>query len=153
MGLYGLTGSAALSAATTTYLFGVVGAATADGETNSVDISFDAGTLGQGIKVELFRATGGIPTATTYTALRLNGEAQARASNMASVWVAPVTTTPTGLTVIKTWYVPNTSGQLVQLPHAKGHYIIPAANNWMGLRVVTPSGVNPNCGFNADWNE
>lgn len=153
MGTYGLTGSAALTAAATTYLFGVVQTATADGVVTSFDVTFDAGTFGQGIKLELFRATGGIPSATTFTPLRINGGAQARASQQASAWIAPITATPTGLTVARTWYVPNTSGQAIQLPLGREIFMIPGATNWIGARVVTPAAINPNVAFNFEWDE
>lgn len=154
MAVYGLTGTAALSAATTTYLCGVVsGSATSDAVIVWLDITFDAAVPAQGIKAELFRATGGIPTATSYTANKLSGDAQTASGMAANCWVTPITATPTGVTTIKQWYLPPTGGVLIQEPLGREDYMSAGTTVWSGVRVTTVSGVSPNCAYNLSWNE
>jgi hypothetical protein len=158
MAVYGLTNLSgtlvALPAATTTYLCGVVsGSATQDAAITWLDVTFDAGTPAQGIKIELVRFTGGIPTGTSYTPNRLSGDAQATASAMASAWVAPLTATPTGPTVIKTWCAQPGGGVLIQSPLKREDNMPAGASNWVAVRVTTASGVSPNCAFNLSWDE
>jgi hypothetical protein len=155
MAVYGITGSLALVANTASQvLCGVVSGGTkADGEICWLDVTMDAATAAQGVKIQLFRATGGIPTGTTYAINALNAAAQARASQMASAWVPPVTVTPTGLTVVKTWYLPPSGGVLIQEPLSREDYIIPGTTAWAGLQASTAAGVSPNLAFNLSWDE
>lgn len=153
MGIYGLTGSAALSANATTILWGIVsGAATSDGSLTWLDVTFNAASSAVGIQVQLFRATGGIPTATSYTANKLSPDAQT-SSGMASVWVTPITATPTGVTIIENWFYNPTGGTLIQWPLSREEYMIAGTTNWMGLQVITPAGVSPSVAYNAKWLE
>ena len=153
-GVYGLTGTAALSASTTTYLWGVIsGSATSDGVITWFDVTMNAGTPATGCLVELFRCTGGGPTGTTYTANKLSSDAQT-GTGMLSCWVAPITgNTNTGLVTIKQWYLSPTGGTLIQYPLSREDYIIAGTTNWFGARITTPSGVTPNIAFNVSWNE
>jgi hypothetical protein len=153
MAVFGLTGSAALSASATTILWGVVsGSTTVAGAITWLDVTFNAATSAQGIQVQLFRATGGIPTLTSYTANKLSADAQP-ASKMASAWVTPVTATPTGQVIIENWYFNPAGGSLIQWPLNREEYMPAGTTNWVGLQVITPSGVSPSVAYNVKWNE
>lgn len=156
-GVYGIHGRVTpLSANATTYLWGLVsGAASSDGVLTWFDVTMDAAAPAQGCYVELFRATGGIPTGTAYSggvADRMSSDSQT-ASGLASFWVPPVTVTPTGLTVLRHWYLPPTGGVLIQYPLGREDYLLAGATQWTGTRITTPAGVTPNCAFNITWNE
>lgn len=155
MAIFGITGSLALAANTANQvLFGVVsGAANQDGATTWLDVTMDAAVPAQGVKVELFRATGGIPTLTTYTPNRLSADGQGVASGMASVWVPPITATPSGVTVIKTWYASPAGGLLVQWPLKREDYMLFGTTVWVGVRASTAAGVSPDLAFNFSWDE
>jgi hypothetical protein len=155
MAIYALTGSAALSASATTILWGVVsGSANADASLTWADITFNSASPAQGILVQLFRATGGIPTLTSYTANRGSADAQQTASNMAAnCWVTPITATPTGQVVVDQWYVNPAAGVSLQWPLGREDYMLPGSTVWTGMQVVTPSGVSPSVAYNAKWNE
>ena len=156
MAIYGITGSLALVANTANQVIcGVVsGTATTEGTASWLDITCDAAVPAQGVKVELFRATGGIPTLTQYTTInRISQDAQNVASGMASAWVPPITATPTGVTAVKTWYISPAGGLLVQWPLKREFYMPPGTTVWTGVRISTVTGVSPNCAFNFDWDE
>lgn len=151
--VYGLTGSFATAANTANqYLFGVVGTATVDGRAVWLDVTFDNATSAQGIQIQLFRATGGIPTLTSYTPNRMTAGSQ-NAASQTTAWITPVTVTPSGLTVIRTWYYNPAGGAMMQWPLSREDYLIPAANSWMGARISTPASVSPNCAYNFAWEE
>lgn len=152
--IYGITGSLALAANTANQVvFGVVsGSVTTDAILTWLDVTMDAATPAQGVKAELVRYTGGIPTGTTYTPNRLSAAAQSVAASM-SAWVPPITATPTGPTVTKTWYLPPTGGVLIQWPLSREDYLLAGVTVWTGLRVSTPAGVSPNLAFNVSWHE
>lgn len=157
MGVYGIHGRVTpLTANATTYLWGLVsGAAASDGVLTWFDVTMDAAAAGAGCYVELFRATGGIPTLTSYNAGvadKLSGDAQT-VSGLASFWVPPVTVTPTGLSVIRHWYLPPTGGVLIQYPLSREDYLPPGTTVWTGARITTPPGVSPDCAFNVAWAE
>lgn len=153
MAVFGITGSLALAANTANQvIFGVVGNATTDASATWLDITCDAAAPAQGIQVQLFRATGGPPTGTTYTPNKLSGDAQI-VSGMTSAWVPPITATPTGVTPIKTWYASPAGGLLVQYPLKREDYMPAAAASWVGVRVSTVTGVSPNLAFNFSWDE
>jgi len=156
-GVYGITGRVTpLTANATTYLWGLVsGSSSGDGLLTWFDVTMDSGSVGQGCYVELFRATGGIPTATAYNsqvANKLSSDAQT-VSGLASFWVPPVTVTPTGLQTIKNWYLPPGGGVLIQYPMSREDYLPAGTTQWTGARITTPSGVSPDCAFNVAWNE
>jgi hypothetical protein len=155
MAVYGITGFLALAANTANQVIcGVVsGSAGTDGAVTWLDITMDAAAPAQGVKIELFRATGGIPTLTSYTPNRLSADAQALATGMASAWVPPVTATPTGVTVIKTWYVNPAGGLLAQWPLKREDYMPAATTDWIGVRASTVTGVSPDLAFNFSWDE
>lgn len=156
MAIYGITGSLALAANTANQVIcGVVsGSATAEGGMTWLDITCDAAVPAQGVKVELFRATGGIPTLTQYTTIsKISQDSQNAVSGMASAWVPPVTATPTGLIPVKTWYVSPAGGLLVQWPLKREFYMPPGTTVWTGVRVSTAAGVSPDLAFNLDWDE
>jgi len=155
MSIYGITGSLALTANTANQvIFGVVsGAATAEGAITWLDITMDAAVPAQGVKAELFRATGGIPTLTSYTVNKLSQDAQNAVTGMATAWVPPITATPTGVTVTATWYLPPTGGALIQSPLKREDYMPPGTTVWTGVRLSTAAGVSPNCAFNFKWDE
>lgn len=153
--VYGITSSLALVANTANQVvFGVVsGSATVDGNIVWLDVTMDGSTPAQGVKCELFRATGGIPTLTTTTPSKMSASSQNTASGMASAWIPPITATPTGVTVTRTWYLPPTGGALVQWPLAREDYLLFGTTVWTGLRVSTAAGVSPNLAFNFMWSE
>jgi len=156
MAIFGITVSLALVANTANQVvFGVVSAGTSsDGAVTWLDVTMDAATPAQGVKLELVRYTGGIPTLTSTTPVRLSADAQAvAASGMATVWIPPITATPTGPTPIKTWYAPPTGGLLVQYPLKREDWMPAAASAWVGLRASTAAGVSPNLAFNFSWDE
>lgn len=153
MAIYGITGSASLSANATTILWGVVsGSATSDSALTWMDVTFNAASSALGIQVQLFRATGGIPTLTPYTPNKLSPDAQP-ASGIGSAWVTPITATPTGVTVIENWFYNPAGGTLIQWPLSREEYMPAGTTNWMGLQVITPVGVSPSVAYNAKWNE
>jgi hypothetical protein len=156
---YSLTGTLVPAAANTAnqILWGAVsGAAGVDAMLYLADVTFDSANLGAGVQIQLFRATGGIPTATTYTPNKETADAQT-ASGMASAWTSTgstaVTATPTGVTVVRTWYVSPASGLLTQWSLSREVYMPAGSTNWVGLRISTPSGVSPDVAYNAAWAE
>jgi hypothetical protein len=76
---------------------------------------------------------------------------------MASAWTSTgstaVTATPTGVTVVRTWYVSPASGLLTQWSLSREVYMPAGSTNWVGLRISTPSGVSPDVAYNAAWAE
>jgi hypothetical protein len=156
MSVFGITGFLTLAANTSSQVIcGVVsGGASTDATATWLDITMDAPVPAQGVRIELFRATGGIPTLTSYTPNKLSADAQGQAaSGMASAWVPPVTATPTGVTVIKTWYVNPAGGLLVQWPLKREDYMPPGTTQWIGVRASTVTGVSPDLAFNFSWDE
>lgn len=160
-GTYGITtGKVALAANTTTYLFGVVsGSATVDGVLTRLHVTMDSAAPATGVLLELFRATGGIPTGTAFVGQNGSGvpnnlsQASRTNSQMASAWVAPMTVTPTGLTVIEAWLYSPMAGGKDDDPLSREFYMPAGTTNWFGLRATTPAGVAPNCLANARWAE
>jgi hypothetical protein len=163
---YSINGTLLPSAANTAnqILWGVVsGSAVTDGVLYLADCTFDSASLGAGVKIELFRATGGIPTnfavgtsAAPWGINKETSDAQA-ASSMASAWgsqgSSPVTATPTGLVVFRSWYVSPASGFLTQWSLNREVYMPAGTTDWIGLRISTPSGVSPNVAYNAAWSD
>lgn len=145
--VYGATnGGVALVAATAKTVIEIAAGATVTGRLVGASVSFDATTAAAGIKVEVMRyATTG--TGTTYTPLKYNGEGQARAA----LCTAKVNDTvePGTPVVVETYYVPNTAGQLWQLPLGREMYL--PGSTLMGLRVTSAAVVN--CAANMQWEE
>jgi len=151
--IYGLTGSLALTANTANQVVcGLVAGSGTDGLLVWLDVTMDAAVPAQGVKLQLVRYTGGIPTLTSYTPNRMSAQAQNTASTM-TAWVPPVTATPTGPTVVRTWYLQPAGGTLIQWPLGREDYLIAGATQWLAVVASTPAGVSPDLAVNLMWEE
>lgn len=134
--VFSVTAAGALAAATAKTVIEVAATATSSARFVQLAVTFDASTAAAGILVEItrFAATG---TGTAYTPLKYNGEAQSRAA----LCTAKVNDTvePATQTVVESYYVPNTAGQMWQLPLGRELY---AVNTLTGIRVTSPAVVN-----------
>lgn len=147
---YGVTASnITLSAASAKTVAEVTTGSTTTARIISVDLTTKNGVTSQNseILVELVRYTTA-STGTAYTPTKMNGEAQ----NKASLCTAKTNDTvePAGtVTVLKSWYVPSTSGALQQLPLGREIYI--PASTILGVRCNAPQAQT--VGVNLEFEE
>lgn len=134
---YGVSASGVgVLAATAKTVAAVISGSTACARIVSADITAKNGVTTQNseILVELVRYTTA-GTSTAQTPSKMNGEAQ----NKAALCTAGTnySVEPSGtVTVLKSWYVPSTSGMLQQLPLGREIYL--PASTTIGLRVNSP---------------
>ena len=131
------SGAIALAAATAKTVVELLTPAGVSADVVQVSVTFDASTAGAGIVVELCRgaATG---TGTAQTPARYNDAAQMIAPSTAAK--VNDTVEPATLTVIESYFVPNTAGLFWQLPLGRELVIAPAT--LLSLRVTSAVVVN-----------
>ena len=131
------SGVVALAAATAKTVIELVTPAGVSADIVQVSVTFDAATAGAGIVVELCRgaATG---TGTVQVAARYNDAAQMVAASTTAKFNDTVE--PATMTVIESYYVPNTAGQFWQLP--LGRELVMAPSTLLSLRVTSALVVN-----------
>ena len=142
------TGSVALTATTAKTVAEITTPSTVTNDWVGIEASFDGATATNvPVKVELVSYTGA-STGTSFTPLKANGAAQ----NVASASTAKYNDTvePTGPTVRRTWFVPPTSGVIVQLPLGREIASMPVSSIY-GLRFTAPNNVN--VAVNIDFEE
>lgn len=144
---YGVTtGVVALAAATAKTVVELTSPSTVGGRLVQASVTFDAATAAAAVVVDVIRAatTG---TGTAYVPLKYNGEGQARAA----VVTAKVNDTvePGTVVVVESYYVPNTGGQVWQLPLGREMYLPPSTV--LGIRVTSAAAVN--CRANLVYEE
>jgi hypothetical protein len=132
----------ALSASATKSLV-LVTPATVDFVLTEISVSFDSATAAQGCQIDLYRVvTIGSAAGTTTTPAKSSNPDGAAATSTAKT---NLTTEPTSVTVIKSWFLSPACGCLV-LQHPLGREPSGSKTSGLalGLRVTTPSGVTPN---------
>ncbi len=131
------TGAVALVAATAKTVIELVTTATVTADLVQASVSFDASTAAAGVVVELCRGTT-TGTGTAATPVRYNGAAQMMAAAVTAK--TNDTAEPATLTVIESYYVPNTAGQFWQLP--LGRELVIPPSTLLSLRVTSAAAVN-----------
>lgn len=133
------SGKVTLAAAATKSLLLVKPAATRGLRLIGVDISFDGSAAAAGVQVDLYRTTA--TTAPTGTAVTGQVMDESTASPL-STGLGTITVEPS-LTVLASWLVQPLGGLLpLQLPLGR-EFGAKAGGQYIGVRVTTPSGVNP----------
>lgn len=132
---------AALSAASTKTLI-LVDPGTPEIAIKEFGVGFDASVSGQGVRVELVRVTSlGSPSGTSVTPKEKNSSKQSSSATALSNLSAE----PTTYEILKVFYVPPNSGELViQNPLGNEEIGQNGSAEAIGIRVITPSGVTPN---------
>ena len=136
------TGTVALAAATTKSLILLNPNITV--RVTEVGISFDSATSNPSCKVDLYRTTtNGSPAGTTGAPVEVDDPFGNTDTNSSLV---NLTTEPTAIEILRSWYVTPTGGVLV-VPFSFGFE--PQASGFqsfrVGLRVTTPASTTPNC--------
>lgn len=115
-----------------------------------IDVSFDGSAAAASVQMDLYIVTTiGTPAGTTATINKMNPGSQ----SATTTGLTALTTEPTAVTVIKSWYVTPFGGLFpYQLPLGR-EYIMAAAGARWGIRWTTPASVTPDMIVNVDFEE
>lgn len=136
--LYSVTaGALAFAAATAKTGIEMATGATVTFRIASISFFFDNSAVGNNAKCEIVRYTT-TGTGTTYTPLKLNGEAQ----NKAAISTAKVNDTvePGTPTVLETFWIPLSGGMVIPWPLGREPY--QPVSGFVGLRVTSATAIN-----------
>jgi hypothetical protein len=150
MALYAVTtGKVTLTASATKSLV-LVNPATPAFKVRQLEVSMDASAAAAGVEFDLYRtSTVGSPAGSAATP----AQADERDIAAQSTALTALTTEPTAVTVIASYYLQPFGGVLV-VPFPYGAEVIgKGGGNRIGVRYVTPSGVTPDCLLNLWWEE
>jgi hypothetical protein len=136
------TGSVALSAAATKSMW-LANPATDGFVPAEIGVSFDSSAAATAPRVDLYRTTTlGSPAGTSATIVKFNDPNSASAT---TTGLTALSAEPTAVEVLATWFVQPAGGLFVlQYPLGREPGAV-AAGQRIGLRVVTATGVTPNC--------
>lgn len=131
----------ALSASTTQSLI-IVTPGTVDFVLTELSVSMNTPTAAISPQVELYRVASGTPVGTTTTPAKINGPDSYNAPFTA---LTAITTEPTTVTRLKPWFVPQNGLLLLQHPLGREPVGSITGGAALGIRVITPASVSPNC--------
>lgn len=119
---------------------------------NEIGVSFDGSAAAQAIRVDLYRTlTLGTPAGTTGSPYKYS-ESEGPSPQCTSL--VNLTTEPTAVKVLKSWFVSPAGGLLViPFPQPGGLGMSGTSNDNLGLRVTTPASVTPSAAAYIEWNE